>query len=138
MIQPDKLNFVPDWAYKTAEVKFLKIFKLCFYSEWRGNGEHKHFISVYLFGKWKLVHIEARTGVTKDGFNNYLPRIYKPKKLFSRFNKDLTDKHDKFLTIKFPSNETAIVVEDSEIISKFEFSNHPIDYFKLITRKMDK
>jgi hypothetical protein len=27
MRQPDSLTFVPDWAYKTAEVKFLKIFK---------------------------------------------------------------------------------------------------------------
>ena len=39
MNQPDKMTYVPDWAYKTAEVKFLKIFKLCFYSEWRDNGE---------------------------------------------------------------------------------------------------
>ena len=131
MIQPDKLKFIPNWAYKTAEVKFLKIFKLCFHSEWRGNGEHKHFISVFLLGKWRIVHIETRTGVTKDGFNNYLPRIYKPKKLFSRFNKDLTDKFDEVFTVQNPPDCTEIGVEDSEFISRFEFSRTPIENFKI-------
>lgn len=133
MTQPDKLTFVPDWAYKIAEVKFLKIFKLCFDSEWRNNGEHKHFISVYLFGKYRLVHIETRTVVTKAGFNNYLPRIYKPKKLFSRFHKDLTEKFDKVSTIQNPLDCTEIGVEDSEIVSKFEFSRSPSENFKIPT-----
>lgn len=135
MIQPDKLKFIPDWAYKTAEVKFLKIFKLCFHSEWRDNGEHKHFISVYLLGKWRLVHIETRTGASKAGFNNYLPRIYKPKKLFSRFSKDLTEKHDKVLTVHYPSC-TTLSVEDSEIVSKFEFSDRPSEHFKNISTEV--
>lgn len=133
MTQTDKLNFVPHWAYKTAEVKFLKIFKLCFHSEWRDNGEHKHFVSVYLFGKYRLVHIETRTGVTKGGFNNYLPRIYKPKKLFSRFSKDLTEKFDKVFTVQNPTDCTEIGVEDSEIVSKFEFSRSPSENFKMPT-----
>ena len=135
MTQPDRLTFVPDWAYKTAEVKFLKIFKLCFYSEWRDNGEHKHFIGVYLFGKWKLAHIETRTGVTEDGLNTFLPRIYKPKKLFSRFHKDLTDNLDNFLSVQYPSNITEIGVKNSEITSKIEFSGCPSEYFKITSKK---
>lgn len=75
--------------------------------------------------------------MTKKGFNNYLPRIYKPKKLFSQFSKDLTDRHDKFITknypLKSPLEWAEIVVEDSEIISKFEFSKHPSDHFKIST-----
>ena len=133
MIQPDRLTFVPDWAHKTAEVKFLKIFKLCFYSEWRDNGQHKHFVGVYLFGKWELVRIETCTGVTYDGLNNYIPRIYKPKKLFSQFHKDLTDNLDNFLSVKYPSNITEIGVKNSGIISKIEFSGIPSENFKIST-----
>ena len=133
MIQPDRLTFVPDWAYKTAEVKFLKIFKLCFYSEWRDNGQHKHFVCVYLFGKWELVRIETCTGVTYDGLDHYIPRIYKPKKLFSQFHKDLTDNLDNFLSVKYPSNITEIGVKNSEIISKIEFSGIPSENFKIST-----
>lgn len=131
MNQPDTMTYVPDWAYKTAEVKFLKIFKLCFYSEWRNNGEHKHFVIVSLFGKWDIVKIETRTGITKKGLNNYLPRIYKPKKLFSRFNKDLTDKYDKYSTTVLPLDETEIRVEDPEFVSKFAYSNTPSSNFKI-------
>ena len=80
-----------------------------------------------------LVHIETRTGVTKNGFNNYLPRIYKPKKLFSRFHKDLTEKFDKVFTAKNPPDCTEIGIEDSEIISKFEFSRSPSENFKIPT-----
>ena len=131
MNQPDTMTYVPDWAYKTAEVKFLKIFKLCFYSEWRNNGEHKHFVIVSLFGKWDIVKIETRTGITKKGLNNCLPRIYKPKKLFSRFNKDLTDKYDKYSTTVLPLDETEIKVEDSEFVSKFAYSNTSSSRFKI-------
>ena len=55
MDQPERLSFVPLWARKTATVTFLKIFQLNFVSEYRGNGEYKHFIDVSLFGKYDLM-----------------------------------------------------------------------------------
>ena len=126
MNQPESISRIPSWACKTAEVKFLKIFTLLFVSEWRDNGEHKHFIDVFMFNRWKIVSIETRTGICNGSINNYLPRIYKPKRFLSKYNKDLTDKFDTFTeTQKFYKNEVTDIkfeVSDSEFISKFEYS----------------
>lgn len=124
MTQPDKMMPVPHWAYKSAQVKFLKIFTLCFDSEWRDNGEHKHFVYVTLFGRWRIVKIETRTGVTKEGINTWLPRIYKPKKFLSQYSRDLTDTYD-FINVdtsKANSDKTLCwYVKNSEFTSSFSF-----------------
>lgn len=124
MTQPDRMTYVPHWAYKSAQVKFLKIFTLFFNSEWRDNGEHKHFVYVTLFGRWKIVSIETRTGVTKEGINTWLPRIYKPKKLLSHYSKDLTDNYDwiNVDTSKAESHKIlSCYVKNSEFTSSFSF-----------------
>ena len=131
MNQPEPMTYVPDWAYKTAEVKFLKIFKLSFYSEWRDNGEHKHFVNVSLFGKWQLVKIETRTGITKNGLNNYLPRIYKPKKFFGIYNRDLTDKYEYNVSKDNKRKIVALNVSDSEFKSEFMYSANDSSQFKI-------
>ena len=124
MTQPDRITSIPHWAYKSAQVKFLKIFTLFFNSEWRDNGEHKHFVYVTLFGRWKIVSIETRTGVTPEGMNTWLPRIYKPKKLLSRYNKDLTDNYD-WINVDTSKAESHKIlswyVKDSEFTSSFSF-----------------
>ena len=126
MNQPEPISFIPSWARKTAEVKFLKIFTLSFESEWRNNCEHKHFIDVIMFNRWKIVSIETRTGIRNGVINNYLPRIYKPKRFLSKYNKDLTDKFDTFNeTQKFYKDKVTDIkfeVSDSEFISEFEYS----------------
>ena len=123
MKQPDRMMPVPYWAYKSAKVKFLKIFILVFNSEWRGNGEHKHFVYVTLFDRWRIVSIETRTGVTEEGINTWLPRIYKPKKLFSNYTRGLTDSCDKFNvdTSKLEKRKILWYVKNSEFSSSFAF-----------------
>ena len=126
MDQPERLPFVPLWARKTAAVTFLKIFQLNFVSEYRGNGEYKHFIDVSLFGKYDLVSIMVRTGATKEGMNSHLPRIYRPKKFFSPYHKDLTDKYDTYSCVTddyAKTKETKFFIKDSEFETKFEYTN---------------
>ena len=124
MTQPDRMMIVPHWAYKSAKVKFLKIFTLVFNSEWRGNGEHKHFVYVTLFDRWRIVTIETRTGVTAEGINTCLPRIYKAKKLLSHYKKDLTDDYD-FINVDTSRSEDNKILswylKTSEFTTSFSF-----------------